>query len=149
MASNTDGTSYNVVMSVLVKDANTDTVRQLVKFSPTVRDGVRKIDGKDTIVNNFDDALEIALDGAIGRGNWEYLSSDNENWAMVSTPDAGVTIFCAWIRSGSRCPTCAALRTNPRDWCHDANGCEMFRANPKVKGIGKKRRGFARARSRK
>lgn len=143
MSGSNEGTSYNVIASILTLGEN-GARRMVGKFSPTVRDGQRKIDGKVVNLVGFDDALEYALNDALGTGQWEYGDTDSENYAVIKTNDSRVEIFVAWIRSGSRCQTCGALRDDPRVWCHDAKGCDDFRKNPVVK-TAKRRQGFGKA----
>lgn len=42
-------------------------------------------------------------------------------------------LFMGIIISKSRCPSCGAERHTPREWCHDAEGCEKFRNEPERK----------------
>lgn len=117
--------SMMVVGSLLRRGADSKLTR-ILQFRPKVRVG----DDYKTPT----DALKAAITATVG-DKWTTLKK-TDDWAIVTTDkltESSLVVYLGFIRSGSRCPSCGALRASQNYWCSDESGCAKFRRSPATK----------------
>ena len=125
--------SMTVVGNLLRKEENGKLVKVL-SFRPKVRVG-----------NDHETpsaAIKAAITDTVGKG-WTTVRK-TDDWAMVTSESlsaSNMVVHFGFVRSGSRCPSCGALRSAPNSWCGDKVGCDKFRKQPTNKRMNK-RAGF-------